>query len=222
MTEEIKKMQNSEKLIIVLGIIFAVLFIAGAIIIKASVPSYSIGKLIITIVVIILFFGSILTIWHFIEKGKNKGKIQEDLNKKKQPDPINHDEARKMALEATENEIYGEYIRFNVLNEGVEELGKGIKSQVYWLEGEGKYTKKDYFVAINMHFPDKKKCILINPTETQKLRAKMLCSTFPEDEPNIREVTTRNVLTGTEQTIKERKEEKKEEEKKEDNKKEDI
>lgn len=199
---------KTQKFVTYLSIAFAILFIGGVIIVKSTVPSFSVTKMLVSIGFIVIFFGSVIFIWHLIEKNKELKK-EKDEEKKKQPEAITIDQARDIALNAVTNVHYADYID-KILWDASEELGKGTKSNVYTLCGVGYFVKEKYYVIINMHFPEKKRAILIDPTDHQLRRAQQLCATYPEAEPNFREITTENVLTGNRQTIKEKVEEDKE------------
>jgi len=213
MTDE-QKMKKSEIFVRIIAGIFAFLFIIGIFVLKSFFPTFSVLKMVFSILGIIIFFGSFVIIWHLINVNRNLKDVKEEKIKK-QPEAITIELARELALNAVQNTTYADYI-VSVLWDGSEELGKGTKSNVYTLCGLGYYVKEKYYIILNMHFPEKKRCILIDPTDSQLRRAQQLCATYPEAEPNYREITNENQLLGTRQTIREKlpDEDKKEEENK--------
>lgn len=110
--------------------------------------------------------------------------------------------------------------------EDVPSVGVGVKSSIYMCLAKGKYDEPyasenypKYFIAINTHYPDKKLAIVKNPSSQQIEKVISRLASFPEGEPDIREITEKNPLLGTERVTKEtlhKREEKKEKKEKED------
>lgn len=197
-------------------IIIGIIMIAIVWIIKYNVESFSILWLIISIVAIILFIGGLIFLMnkYLINASSNKALKQDEL-----PRSITLAQAVEIAKEATKTEEFADYLG-GCLDYGVEQLGKGKKSNIFYYKAKGFYENSVYYILINMHYPLEKRAILIDPSEERLVRAKMLLATYPEEEPNVKETITENPLLGTRQIIleKQKQEDKKVETKQEDNK----
>ena len=185
-------MEKTSKLpyLIIAGI--AILAIISLIIIKINVPTFKLGTmLIIASVVVVILAGIGFAVKFLLLKD---GNILED---KKLPSAITVEEAKEFCKLLIENSPYEDY----TINEGTEteQLGKGTKSSVftYYCKSSG-YENKKYVVVLNMHYPNKINSVLVNPSATQILKAKIYSASYPEEEPIVKRVFSKNPILGTE------------------------
>lgn len=214
---EVSGKKSNEKLVRTLTIISAIVLLITITIVKFNVESFSVTLFLIIIILIVFLAGGIIVAFHYIQKNKEE-KIQTEEQSKKLPPAISLEQAREIAVQATQNPTYADYIP-HCLGESVEQIGKIVKSNIYIYKARGVYQPNLYVVMLNMHFPNQMRTILIDPKENEIHRAKMLLANYPEDEPNIKRTVTENPLLGTRQVTEESitppEEPKKEEEKKE-------
>lgn len=209
-------MENEKNTIrnILIGI--GVFFLVVIVLIKYNVESFSIGYAILSGAIIIAFFGGLIFVLN-----KYVFKESDAINPKKNelPKSITLAQAVEIAKEATKTEEFADYLN-GCLNYGVEQLGHGTKSNIFYYKAKGLYENSIYYILLNMHYPLEKRAVLIDPTEKELARAKMLLATYPEEEPNVKETVTENPLLGTRQVIieKQAKEDKEEDKKVEENK----
>lgn len=183
---------KSEKLIWIIGIVFTVIFLIVLVLVKLSVPSFTLGPFIFSILGVLLFFGLIIGVYHFISK--RIASPVEAPNKKLAP-AVTLEQAREIAIKCTQNAAYADYIT-GCLGEEVEELGK-TGSLVYTYKGKGKYEKDIYYVVLNMHAPEKRMSILFNPSENKLLNAKLKAADNPVIEVGKKITTVSNPISGT-------------------------
>jgi len=194
-----------------------IIFILGILVIaKINIPSFPLWQVFLyAIIFIIIAFA----IYFIIKKYSSKDKEEKD-KENNLPTAITLEQARELAINAIKSKHYADYIHTNIISERVYHLGKNIKNNIYMLKAKGIYENNNYYILINMHKPEILKTILLNPkTESEIFQAMMYLAEQPMDEPNVRTIVNRNILTGNEQVIQEKlkdTEEKKEEEKKED------
>lgn len=212
--KSLDKNKKMEKLVIYLSVFVFIILIIILITIKINIPSFNLKTFVLLIIGMIIFFGGIIGFSYFFSK---RNKIEDkDENDIKLPKAITYEQARELAKKATMNPEYAEYIN-GCLGEKVEQLGRGVKSNIYSYKAQGYYRGDIIYVLLNMHYPNEKRSILINPTEFELERAKMSLAINPEPNPSIREIKTSNPLLGTEQitteVIREKEEKEKEKEK---------
>lgn len=192
---------NGEKLVRIISIIGGIISLIILIIIKVNVVGFKLGYFIFSMLFVVILCIVAIVTFHFMQKRKNV-KEETEENLKKLPPAITLEQAREIAVKATQNPTYADYIP-NCIGEGVQQLGKGVKSNVYMYKAKGLYQKDTYVVLINMHYPNQMRSIQINPSEEQIQKSMMLLANFPEDEPSMRKITIENPLLGTRQTTEE-------------------
>lgn len=206
-----------EKFVVWMSIVVAIILIFVLIIIKVNYPTFKLSFFILSIIGVFFFFGMIIFLSSYL--GRKKKDKTENLNKEdeKIPKPVTLEQCREIAKKATINPEYAEYLQ-TCLGEKVESFGKGQKSLIYTYHGKGYYDDNNIFVVINMHYPNDRRTILIDPTPVELQMSKMLLAVSPEPSPDVREIRTSNPILGTEQTVIEtvHKDEKKEEKKESD------
>lgn len=181
----------------ILSVVVFIITIVILVVIKLVNPDLSLWKIILIgfiflILVIILYFSRELYDY-FTERDSKKGKSL--------PDPITFAEARELAKKILGDKEFGNEVS-EILDEGIEEHGKSGNSQsIYFLHCRGKFSdyniNKNYFIAINMHYPNIRRRILINPGISTMGYAKKLLAKDPEHAPDTEETVSENVLTGT-------------------------
>lgn len=204
--EESKKITT--KAIFIAAITIFIVYSVILFMYKYNNDTFSMTKLLIFIGAGILVLGGIPTIFWYLNNRDSK--LRDKLRKefKSLPEPVSVEECRiirdKEILEHYEN--YLDVPEF----EDTPSVGIGIKSSIYMCLATGKYDDPyasenypKFFIAINMHFPDKKKAIIKDPTPTQMEKVLARIASFPEGDPDIREIIERNPLLGTERVTKE-------------------
>lgn len=206
MVEEEKKV--SSRSIFIAAIAIFIVYSVIMFMYKYNNATFSTTKLVWFIAGGVAVLGGIPLIYWYLQ---NRDKKLRDLLKnefKNLPQPISIEECRiirdKEILEQYEN--YLETPEF----EDTPSVGVGIKSSIYICLCTGKYDDPyasenypKFFIAINMHYPDKKKAIIKDPTPSQMEKVLSRIASFPEGEPDIREIVERNPLLGTERVTKE-------------------
>lgn len=193
-------MEKSDKFIIVLITIFIIIASIVLIIIKANNVNFKLGYLLLSIagvIIVLSFFGYG---FHFLFN-KKLG-LAEDKKEEKLPPAITVEEAREIAINAVKNKVYADYI-IDCKGETSEHLGKNIKSLVYCYIAQGKYEDALYYVILNRHFPNQTISILIDPSDDEILRAKILSAVYPEEAPSVKKTRLENPMTGVVQTTEE-------------------
>jgi hypothetical protein len=208
----VEEVNNKKNLISILAGIGALLIIIFLIIIKVNIPTFPLWQVILySILVIIIALG----IFFFSKyMAKNKGKELLDEKNGKVPPAITIEQAREMAVKMIMNPMYADYVGKNCLGERTYHMGKNVKNNIYCLKATGLYEKDIYYILINCNYPSVLRTVLINPkSEFEVIHAMKMLSQSPEEEPDMRKITTRNPILGTEQTIEEtmKKEEKEDE-----------
>ena len=179
MEEEGNKKQHNEhrgtKIIAVLGLVitFIILYIT-----KTNVDSFSVKWF-----VIIMFIGAIFWtgIWFMYEIPKFFVKKEASILSKSHPKPKSKEEMESLLEDYfIFNTDYLEYIDTSKPhNSTVEAHGKNGDQFIFSKEFTGQETGWNYFIAINMHYPDK--CtILINSNAYNKHMAKKKAAIDPE------------------------------------------
>lgn len=192
---------NKFKFISISGGILLFFYLIVLIIVKQNLESLKIFWFIF-----LIFLGILLYIvvvggywWMNVRVKKEEIKTAKEL-----PKPITRVEAQEYAENLLRHPTYAELMPNPEYN-GVKELGKNIKSCIYILYGKGKFEKEKYYcVMINMHYPDSKNKILINPTKADLKKEAQLLADFPEEEPSTEETRTYNPLLGIYQETKKR------------------
>lgn len=193
-----EKRDKFEKLIMWVSIISSILLILVLILIKVNVPDFKVSTLIFSIIGIVFLFGGIWALAFFFNK-KPQGQDFE-VGQEKLPRPATLEQCREIAKRATVNPEYADYIN-DCLGETTEMLGRNQKSLIYTYKAKGYYRGDIIFVMINMHYPNDRRTLLINPSNEEVQVAKMLLATSPESSPDVREIKTFNAVSGTEQTV---------------------
>lgn len=213
-------MENKKGKTKFLKIFASVSLIVGAliiIIIRVNNPDFPIGVVIISIVVAIissiLIFGSTSILKMFSKKKDITSKL---------PLPISTNSAKLIAIELLKSEDYLEYPDRYSTNkfDGSVEVGKpGRTSRVYILDCTGKFSRRNFVIIINQHYPFEKFVVLVDPSPMRVDSIKNIVASFPSEEPDIETTTEESPLTGIKRTIQKvthkAKEDKKEEEEKE-------
>ena len=215
MVEDVK--QSNTKLLWIVSGVFIFIYFISLLMIKLSNPEFSIGKMILYLLLGLAFVSAIIFgVYHF-----GKKKIDPKVSDvQKIPNAVDKKTAYKIAQDILREPPYADYFDDNTVKDMVEEVGKGQKTSIYCIVGKGIYVNSTYAVMLNMHVPLERNTVLRNPTDYEMNKYKQLLSFSPEDEPDIERITTENVLTGNKQLVERitKKEEKKnnEIEKKED------
>lgn len=216
MAEE-QKNPGREKFVWITLIVIAVVFIIIISIVKANSPNFRTLPFIILLVVGLVFFFGVGIAAHFFNRKKNP----EPEKDEKLPAAITVAQAHELAIKILQTPRYAENID-EILDEGTFAVGKGIKSDIYCLVVKGELTKSIYAICMNMHYPENKWRILINPKpgldgdwSPEVYKAIQLLATYPEDQPDIRKITYEDPVRGTRQTVEEFKHEDEPKERKE-------
>lgn len=196
-----EKKPKKEIALRVISIILGIFFVVGLIIIKINVEEFPLGWTIFGVALSVVFFTILFFIFEISNKIKNLKKSAD--GDEKLPAPITPLQAYEIVEDILKSPRYADYID-EVIDEGTEELGETIRSQVYSIYFTGKYTKQKYIVALNCHFPSQKRRIKINPTPTQIAQIKQLVAKYPEKAPNIKITEEENPLIGTKRKITEK------------------
>ncbi len=108
------------------------------------------------------------------------------------PPPISDDECFKIVEKILRSSRYANYID-EVNEDGSETLGEKIKSEIYTARIKGYFSDKGerikYAFIINKHFADSKRKVLINPSDEKVNVTKSRMASYPERQPNIKEIT---------------------------------
>lgn len=218
--EENKKEKISNvKLVFSLVIIGFIIEIIILFIIKSQVETFSWNQLLKWLISGFIIFGGIMGGFHYYNR--NKEKVISDIKKKfsKQPEPITFLECQNLVNKMMYSPRYAQYLG-KIEKEYVIGVGENVKSDIYVLIARGRFLdngiQQKYVIMINMHYPENKKCVLINPSEYEIMqRAKGLAS-YPEKEKEYEDITTRNASLGVETIVRKpvKQEEKKEDKEK--------
>lgn len=184
-------------LFISLGLFALYVIIVGTV--QFQDPTFEISRFIkwvfIGAIVGIIFGGGF---YYFFEKNEKSIKIDKEL-----PPAITFIQARKIAIDYLRDPRYMDEIDLETPEvEDVRPIGKP-SSQVYVLIGQGKFTDNRYAIAINMHYPDNLRGVVVNKTDAEITKMINSKAIYPENEPAKRITTSVNPLLGTEQRIEE-------------------
>ena len=191
---------GTEKLIRIFSILIGIVFIIVLILIKIYNPTFKFGYLILGILGIILFFTIIIVGYHLLSKNKNvvpEGGVSDKL-----PPPATMEQCRDLAKMQLKNPLYADYPDGSG-KETNELLGKTIKSYVYTFTTICVYSKQKHVVIMNRHFPNETLNVLIDPTDYEINKIKNNVAFTPMEEPNVKEVTISDPLSGRSITTKE-------------------
>ena len=191
--------RDSKKMWNIILSIAAVVLLCVLVIIKVNNEEFSIGWTIAIGIIIIAFFAVVIFGINFFSRKSAPETTSED---KKLPRAVTVEQATEIAIRAIKNPHFGDYV-FDCLGEGIEEHGRGVKSTIYIYKAKGEYEGCTYVILVNMHYPLEKHRVLINPTDLEVEKAKMMLADFPEPDPAKRIITTKNPILGTEQTVEE-------------------
>ena len=210
--DKISKEPKSNTLRILSGIILLISLIT-LVSIKISNPEFKVWKLILYGMLILIICFSLFFYCQIIKMLKNRNEI--NIKQNILPAPITLEQARELAENSILNKTYVDHIE--CIGEKVEVVGQKLKSSIYTYHGTGILSKQEYFIIINMHYPDTYKSILIDPRSDYEVnKAKQSLAIDPEPEPSFKETVLESPLTGVKSTtkefIKEKEEEKKEKE----------
>lgn len=200
----------------ILAVILFLFIVFTLIIIKVINENFKLSLLIILSVIVFILCVGLFFLSEIIRLFKENKDLKEKEDKL--PKPITYEEVNKIAIRAIEGNSNLNKIG-RIINEGVEEHGKGQTQAIYCLHCEGVYKDNGdtptFFVGVNMHFPDKRR-FMVNPTEHQIKIAKNRLSTNPEEPLEKTVIKEENVLTGIkrETTQTKKKKDKEKEEKK--------
>lgn len=185
------------------------------IIIKIAYPEFAIGWVILIGFILFVVAGA-LYVGFEIPKFL-KGVKEDKSGDKKIPKPITIKEAKELVDKIMESKTYMNEVYYPI-EEGVEEHGKGGNQKIYSIHFKAKHKnngqRPDYFVGINLHFPDTNVKIIENPSVNKMTMAKRKLAIDPEDSPDTRVTEEESPLTGVKRKITETTRKKKEEPKK--------
>lgn len=205
-TEEIKqppkKKSGSEGFIKFMSIIIMLVIIGILIAIKIINPDVSTAAIILPIIGL----GAIILLVVFWSRLTSPSKQKDTGSLDKLPDPITDEQAYEIVHKAMFTSRYADLIG-EVISEGTQSIGSGMKSEVYHIYFIGKKSpRKKYLYVINKHFPMNKKLVrifggdkLLSDRFIRELKNSVSYS--PEIGPDVEDITERNVLTGVERKI---------------------
>jgi hypothetical protein len=194
------EISGAEKLIRIFSIIIAIVFIIVLILIKVYNPKFPFGYFILGICGVVVFFVIIIVGYHFLTKDKNTvipGTVSDKL-----PPPATVEQCRELAKAQMKNPVYADYPD-GVNKETNELLGKTVKSYVYSFTTVSVYSKQKFVIIMNRHFPNETLNVLIDPTDYEISKIKNNVAFTPMEEPNVKEVTISDPLTGREMKTRE-------------------
>lgn len=201
MVEE--KIKNKRSLIVSLTAIGVITIIIFLIVLKINIPTFPLWQVILYSIILIVLGIAIYFFTVYLSK-KNTNVKQDNLNGKLPP-AITIEQAREMAISAVKCPVYADYVGKSCLGEKVFHLGKNIKNNIYLYRAKGLYENSEYYIMINMNYPQLYRTVIINPkNEHEIMSALMALSQDPIEESPIRTIINRNVLTGNEQLIQEK------------------
>lgn len=216
--EKIRKSSlNRKVLYIILAALAFVIIILS--VIKANYANFKTLPFIISIVLLIIISSIIYGIFWYLRIREETSESKLIKESKILPKPITRDECLKIINKIMFSPTYADYLSTPEID-GPRAVGKGIKSWIYEYVAEGKYKNKDgkrnkYYIFINMHYPEDKHIILVNPNTYEVGKARNDIACFPSEELGERIVEEENMLTGNKRKVIEKIKEKPEEDKKE-------
>jgi len=137
----------------------------------------------------LIFFSFTFKKWIQKIKEGNKGDS-------KIPEPVTENQAYELVCNKFKTKLHADYIE-EVYDGGVESRGKVIKQFIYFLYFKSLFSQQDYFVGLNMHYPEKGIRVIKNPKPNELILAKKrLVHGEQEESPDIEETSVINPLTG--------------------------
>lgn len=216
-----KHREKLAKIFIVLG---SLLLIGTVFSIKFLNPNVDWKWIWIVIGIIIFVAATFFIIFYLFSLKKQREDIESE---RVLPLAITMEQARELAIKATESPEYHEYTRAGK-GEKIKHAGHGNKTWIYCRRSQGQYTRDWFFVIINMHFPDKKTILTLEDdlgllwfNHPAIISAVNDLSESPIRDPDIITRVSENPIFGSKEMVEKIIQEKEEEKNKEEKNKED-
>lgn len=202
-----KKKSKFETFLKIFSVIFFIVAVTLLVFAQINNPDLGVGRVILFgFLIFAVALGMFFTTW-FIGKFKHEKKLQIEQESEKIPAPADMNQLRKLRNQLMMNEDYFSYEAkkengdLGIIEQGLTPIGeKGmlIYSYIY----EDQWTAQTMAVLINAHYPTDRYKILVNPTNRQIERNKLILA-GSEDKSVIFETEDEDPLTGrTHRTIK--------------------
>jgi hypothetical protein len=181
---------KGEKAVRITLYVIAFIGIVVILVAKSQIPAFPLSAVILSIVGLLVLLGIMFVGYKFFNRS-SLSNVQEE----KLPEPKTVDEMIQFSKDVIDND-FADYVD----GEGkytTEVIGDHVKSSIFTYYAQGVHDDVLYVIVSNMHYPNKNRSALKNPSAIEIQHAKMSAASQPARSPDKKLTTVINPALGT-------------------------